>query len=109
MGICEPLCKVRESRAALVRQTAVLHPIRRRDLGQAPRTHGSAAKLSAEFFRLRCSLHETIEFSFRCAAGGRDDDHAAGERGVYDREHKHYHKWDDNVNRAWHRGWRIIS
>jgi hypothetical protein len=23
------------------------------------------------------------------------------DRGVYDREHKDYHKWDDNENRAW--------
>ena len=25
------------------------------------------------------------------------------ERGVYDRDHKDYHKWDDNENRAWRR------
>lgn len=25
------------------------------------------------------------------------------DRGVYDRDHKDYHKWDDNENRAWRR------
>jgi hypothetical protein len=25
------------------------------------------------------------------------------DRGVYDREHKDYHKWDDHENQAWHR------
>jgi hypothetical protein len=25
------------------------------------------------------------------------------DRGVYDRDHKDYHKWDDHENGAWHR------
>lgn len=28
---------------------------------------------------------------------------AQDDRGVYDRDHKDYHKWDDNESRTWHR------
>jgi hypothetical protein len=28
---------------------------------------------------------------------------AQDDRGVYDRDHKDYHKWDDHENAAWHR------